>query len=238
MKTVRFLLALLILALATLLASCKPEIDVYVMALATNQMATKINQFPAATGTYELQPTMTARPTPPGNYCDDATTAGARTRYTFQEILPCLDTIQEVSAFMAHNMMYDGAYDTRERGGNEYVPAWLVYERGVDDCDGHAILQCYFLEMNGRDAVMLGLNADTDSGHNVCAVDTGEAIIVLDNMGTVIGPFASFEAAALHYIDAGGSLGIIRASQITAITTDATTPSVIDLPWTMIWNNP
>jgi hypothetical protein len=139
---------------------------------------------------------------------------------------------------MQNNMMYDIAYDIRERGGNEYVPAWLVYERGEDDCDGHAILQCYFLEMNSRDAVMLGLNVDTDSGHNVCAVNTGEAIIVLDNMGEIVGPFTSIEEAALHYIDPDGHLGTLLASQVTLITTDETTPSVLDLPWQMIWKSP
>lgn len=189
------------------------------------------------TSTTLLQATTTPRATPSGNYCEDATSAGARTRYTFSEILPCLDTIEEVSEFMQNNMMYDSAWDIRERGGNEYVPAWLVYERGVDDCDGHAILQCYFLEMNGRDAVMLGLNADRNDGHNVCAVDTGEAIWVLDDMGAVVGPFDSIEEAALHYISADGSLGTLHASQVTQITSDTTTPSVLTLPWNMIWKS-
>lgn len=85
---------------------------------------------------------------------------------------------------------------------------------------------------------MLGMNLNTDSGHNVCAVDTGEAITVLDNMGVVIGPFDSFESAPMHYIDATGSLGIIQASATIAITIDSTTPSVLHLPWTMIWKNP
>ncbi|MBM3151439.1 MAG: hypothetical protein FJZ96_04420, partial [Chloroflexi bacterium] len=135
MKLIRFLVILLTPALAVLISSCcgtwQPD------------------DAPRPTPTSELQPTETARPTPTGDYCDDATSAGARTRYTFEEIVPCLDTIEKVSLFMSNNMMYDNAWDTRERGGNEYVPARLVYERGVDDCDGHAILQCYFLEMNG-----------------------------------------------------------------------------------------
>ena len=193
---------------------------------------------PKSTATYQLQPSETPRATPLGNYCDDATSAGARTKYTFQEILPCLDTIEEVSQFMQNNMMYDLSWDVRERGGNEYVPAWLVYERGVDDCDGHAILQCYFLEMNGRDAVMLGMNVNTNEGHNVCAVNTGEAIWVLDDMGLVVGPFGSIEDAALHYIGSDENLGILSALQVTRITTDETTPSVLELPWSMIWSSP
>ncbi len=224
MKPIRFLIFLLIPALAVLLSSCwgswQPD------------------DTPKPTSTYELQPTETAQPTPLGNYCDDATTAGARTRYTFQEIIPCLDTIEKVSQFMSNNMMYDGAYDTRERGGNEYAPAWLVYERGVDDCDGHAILQCYFLESNGWDAVILGLNIDGPTGHNVCAVTTQDSVTVLDNLGSIVGSFATIEDAALHYINASDTLRSIRASQITQITTDSTTPSVLGLPWNVIWSAP
>ena len=223
MNRIRFPILLRVFTLSFVLSSCihfrPPELP------------------PPPTSTYELQPTDTARPTPLGNYCDNATSAGARTRYTFQEILPCLDTIAKVSEFMSSNMMYDGAYDHRERGGNEYAPAWLVYKRGVDDCDGHAILQCYFLEVNGRDAVMLGLSVNTPNGYNVCAVDTGRAIVVLDAMGEIVGPFATIEDAALHYISPDGALGTLRASQVTQITTGTTTPSVLDLPWNMIWKS-
>ena len=238
MKSIRFLVPLLasltVLALFVLISSsCSPYFSDEDLMPPTRRPTLL-----PASQTIELGPTQTARPSPSGNYCEDATSAGARIRYTFAEILPCLDTIEEVSRFMQNNMQYDNAWDTRERGGNEYVPAWLVYERGVDDCDGHAILQCYFLEMNDRDAVILGLNVDTDSGHNVCAVNTGEAIIVLDNMGEIVGPFTSIEEAALHYIDPDGHLGILLASQVTQITTDETTPSVLDLPWHMIWKSP
>jgi predicted transglutaminase-like cysteine proteinase len=132
-------------------------------------------------------------------------------------------------------MMYDGAYDTRERGINEYAPAWLVYQRGVDDCDGHAILQCSFLEMNGGDAYMLGMGLPKASGHNVCAVDTNDGIIVLDNMGGIVGPFDSFESAALHYIHTDEWFGMIRASQITEIVTGNVRSA---LSWIVIWNPP
>ncbi len=190
---------------------------------------------PIGTATYQLQPTETPRATPTNNYCDDATSAGARTKYTFEEILPCLVTIEEVSQFMAHNMMYDEAYDIRERGDNEYAPAWLIYERGVDDSDGHAILQCYMLESNGWDAVIMGMNINTPSGYTVCAVSTQGAIITLGIMGGADGPYASIEDAALHYVGPDGALGTLRASQITEITTNTSTPTVLDLPWNMIW---
>ncbi len=183
------------------------------------------------------EPQSTA-PTLVGDPCSGATSAGARDRYTFQEILPCLDTIEKVSQFMSNNIEYNGNYDNQEHGGNEYAPAWLVYERGVDDCDGHAILQCYFLESNGLDAVMLGLNIDGPNGHNVCAVSAQGSVTVLDNMGSIVGPFATIEDAALHYISRDSSLRSLRASQITQITTDSTTPSVLGLPWTVIWGVP
>lgn len=169
---------------------------------------------PKGTATYQLQPTETPRATPSGNYCDDATSAGVRTRYTFTEILPCLDTIEEVSQFMAHNMMFDEAYDTRERGDNEYVPAWLVYLRGVDDADGHAILQCYFLEVNGWNAVMMGMNIEGEGGYNLCAVQSEGSTYTLGIMGGFDGPYESLEAAAIHYVGTNSSLRIMPASHI------------------------
>jgi hypothetical protein len=185
--------------------------------------------------TTELQPTQTPRATPQDHYCNDAMKSGSRTVFTFEEIVPCLDTIEKVSEFMKNNMMYDAAYDAHERSSNEYVPAYLVYERGVDDCDGHAILQCYLLEKNGYDAVMLGLSIDTPTGWNACAVTTKDGIFVLDVMGEVIGPFGSIEEAAQHFISPDLHLGTLLASQVTQITTNDTNPNVLNLPWTMIW---
>ena len=185
--------------------------------------------------TLELQPTQTPRATPQGHYCIDATKAGARTTFTFEEIVPCLNSVDKVSEFMQNNMMYDAAYDAHERSMNEYVPAYLVYERGVDDCDGHAILQCYFLEKNGFDAVMLGLSIDTPTGWNVCAVKDQGSIVVLDTMGQIVGPFGSVDEAAQHYISTDLHLGTLLASQVTQITTNDTSPNVLNLPWQMIW---
>jgi len=148
-----------------------------------------------------------------------------------------LNTPQRVSQFMKNNITYDQKWDMAA-GGNEYAPAWLVYERGSDDCDGHAILQCYFLEANGWDAYMIGLSIEGGGpGHNVCGVNLPDGrILVLDNEGFVEGYFNSLAEVARHYIAKGwmwegGSLRTIRASQITQITTDYTTPKVTDLPW-------
>jgi glucose/arabinose dehydrogenase len=74
-------------------------------------------------------------------------------------------------------------------------------------------------------------------GHNVCGVNLPDGrILVLDNEGFVEGYFNSLAEVARHYIAKGwmwegGSLRTIRASQITQITTDYTTPKVTDLPW-------
>jgi hypothetical protein len=80
---------------------------------------------------------------------------------------------------MKNNITYDQKWDMAA-GGNEYAPAWLVYERGSDDCDGHAIIQCYFLEANGWDAYMIGLSIEGGGpGHNVCGVNLPDGRILV-----------------------------------------------------------
>jgi hypothetical protein len=137
---------------------------------------------------------------------------------------------------MKNNVTYDVEYDLRERGGNEYVPAPVVYERGIDDGDGYAILQCWFLEQNGWDAFMIGLSIDSPTGSNACGVNSDGKLLVLEGEGLTAGPFDSLAGAARHYIDIGwmtdgGSLRTLKASQVTRMTTDSTTPSVLELPW-------
>jgi hypothetical protein len=84
---------------------------------------------------------------------------------------------------------------------------------------------------------MIGLAIDTPVGHNVCGVNINQTILVLDDEGQIVGPFKSLAEVARFYIDRGemkqgGKLGTIKASPITQITTDRTTPSVLGLPWT------
>lgn len=179
--------------------------------------------------------------TPPSasGVCAGATDPGARQRFTFEQIVPCLNTVPKVSAFMKNNVKYDVEYDTRERGGNEYVPAQTVYQRGIDDADGYAILGCYLLEQNGWDAFMIGLSIESPAGSNVCGVKTNGTILVLEGRGQTAGPFNSFSEIARYYIDKqwmtnGGSLRTIKASQMTQVTTDHTSPSVLELPWDTI----
>lgn len=146
---------------------------------------------------------------------------------------------------MRNNVRWEGDYDNRTYGGNRYDPPWIVYEHGIDDCDGHAFLQCYFLEANGWDAYVIGLSIEGGGrevcgdcpGHNVCGVNLADGrILVLDNEGTIEGYFNSLAEVARHYIAKGwmwkgGSLRTMRASQLTQVTTDYTTPKVTDLPW-------
>lgn len=138
---------------------------------------------------------------------------------------------------MATNIKSDVAYDAREGGGNEYVPASVVYERGIDDADGNAILQCYLFERNGWDAFMIGLSVDTPIGSNVCGVNNADGtILALEAEGRTAGPFNSFTNIAIYYankgwMQSGGSLMTLKASQVTQVTTDFTSPSVLELPW-------
>jgi hypothetical protein len=180
--------------------------------------------------------TSAAVPTDTPDTCAGATEPGARQRFTLEQITPCLDTIPEVSAFITSNVEYDVEYDLREHGGNEYAPAEVVYQRGIDDADGHAILQCYLLEENGLDAFVIGLSIESPVGSNVCGVTTDQGILTLFGGGEQAGPFASMADLAEYFIgkdwmQPGGSLRTLKASQITQITTDTTSPSVLELPW-------
>jgi len=103
---------------------------------------------PSATPT-TMQPPTAAPPS--GTPLPDFVLPGAREKYQFDEIVALLSSPELVSMFMENNISYDQKWDDAA-GGNEYVPAWTVYERGSDDCDGHSILQCYILERNGWDA--------------------------------------------------------------------------------------
>jgi hypothetical protein len=169
-----------------------------------------------------------------------ATAAGARLKFTLDQITPYLDTPAKVSEFMRNNIKLDPNYDSQQRGGNEYVPAGTVYERGIDDADGWAILMAYFLERNGLDAFMVGLDIETPTGINVCAVKNADgSLTVLEPGGTVTGPFASFAGLATFYtakgwLEPGGSIRTLKASEVTQVTTDKTSPSVLDLPWVFI----
>jgi hypothetical protein len=167
--------------------------------------------------------------------CARATEPGARKRFTLEQIIPCLDTLSEVNSFMKNNITYDIKYDIREHGGNEYVPASVIYQRGIDDSDGYAILQCYLLEENGWEVVMVGLSIEASVGSNVCGVNTAEGITILEGTGQMAGPFNSITEMAEHctstnWMERDGNVRTLKASQVAQITTDSTSPSVLGLP--------
>jgi hypothetical protein len=181
-------------------------------------------------------PTLTPLPSDTPDACAGATYPGARQKFTLEQIIPCLDTIDKVSSFMANNVQYDVEYDVRERGGNEYAPPSVIYERGIDDADGYAILECYLLEKNGWDAYVIGLSIESRKGSNVCGVNTEDGILAMAGTKQTAGPFESFTDLAAFFIQidwmqSGGTLRTLKASQVTQITTDNTSPSVLELPW-------
>jgi predicted small lipoprotein YifL len=84
---------------------------------------------------------------PPSNtpdVCAGATDPGARQKFTFDQIVPCLKSVAKVSAIMANNMKRDDAWDTRKCGEICYSPARLVYQNGVDSCMVSSLLSATF----------------------------------------------------------------------------------------------
>ena len=168
--------------------------------------------------------------------CGGATDPGARQRFTFEQITPCLNTVSKVIAFMGNNIKRDDGWDAKTCGGLCYPPAWLVYQNGVDDVHGLVTLECYFLEKNGWDAFHIGVAIETPIGTNVCGVNTKGVVLVLDENGKTEGSFNSLSEVARFYISHGrmrdgDKLRTIKASQITQLTTNQTTPSILGLPW-------
>lgn len=149
----------------------------------------------------------------------------ARKLYTFKDIVPLLNTPDKVSAFMKNNIKWDGKYDIETAGGNEYVPAWVVYERGIDDCDGHATLQAYLLKANGYDAFNVGIGIEGPEGHGVCTYKENGQWYVLGNCGAQEGPFESLDSLADYYIkkgwaNLGASIILFDPFDITSPTRD------------------
>lgn len=141
----------------------------------------------------------------------------ARKLYTFKEIVSLLDTPDKVSIFMESNIKWDGRYDIETAGGNEYVPAKVVYERGIDDCDGHATIQAYFLKANGYDAFIVGIGIEGPEGHNVCVYLDNGLYWMLDNCGAKKGPFKSLDELGDSIIN-GASIIIFDPFDITSPT--------------------
>ncbi|MEW6404683.1 MAG: protein kinase [Chloroflexota bacterium] len=168
--------------------------------------------------------------------CSGASRPGARQKFPLDQILPCLDTVSKVSAFMANNMQRDDDWDAEMCGEICYSPAWLVYQNGVDDLHGLVTLECYILEKNGWDAYHVGLSIESAVGTNVCGVNTDQGVLILDADGKIVDTFDSLADVAHFYISHGsmvdgGQLRTIKASLITQPTTLSTSPSLTGLPW-------
>jgi hypothetical protein len=184
-------------------------------------------------------PLVLRAPAPCKLSASEAIRPGARTDYPFDRMLSCLNTPDTVSQFTQNNITYDLAYAQQAcqaLGGTVcYFPARTVYEQGADVCRGFAILQSYLLESNGWDAYMIGLSIESATvGHNVCGVNVGEKILVLDN-GWIEGTFDTLADIARHYIakgvmTPGGTLRIIRTSKIIQPVMDG---NILALPWVL-----
>jgi len=137
-----------------------------------------------ASGTY--MPLILRPPDPCTLSTGEATRLGARTSYTFNQILSCLNTPDLVSQFTHNNITYNTAFAQQAcaalGGVNCYFPAWIIYQHGADVCKGFTILRSYLLEKNGWDDYMIGLSIENSMvGHNVCGVNITGKILVLDN---------------------------------------------------------
>jgi hypothetical protein len=178
------------------------------------------------------------RPLDPGALSTgEATSAGARTSYAFNQILSCLNTPDFVSQFTHNNITYDAAFAQQAcaplGGVTCYFPSWVIYQQGKDVCRGFAIFQSYILEKNDFDAYMIGLSIESSTfGRNVCGVNTAGKILLLDN-GWIEGYFNTLAEIAQHYIvkgimTPGGTLRTIRASLIDKTVRDG---EILALPW-------
>ena len=153
--------------------------------------------------------------------------------HKFLELMRKLNTPDLVSNYMKNNVRWMPEKE------NEYVPAWIIVERGYDDCDGHAILQAYLLRVNGYDAWVVGLSIEGALGHNVCGYLHNDLIYILDNEGLKRGPFSSWEEVGDFYSGIGWakphcSIRLLDPFTITKPITDYTSPNVMGLPWILI----
>jgi hypothetical protein len=248
-----------VIIVATLLVGCASPTAVPTPPLSPTavELTPTVTATPSPTATPVQTPTSAAQPTdtsspahtptpapPTPTALPDFVLQGARERYSFDQIVPLLSSPSLVSLFTANNITYDGRWDLEVAGGNEYAPAWVVYERGVDDCDGHATIQAYFLKANGYEAYNVGISivGPNPLGHNVAGyrdkLDPSK-VWSLNNNGELIGPFHSWEELAQWYIDHGfayadGPIWLFDPFAITQIATDSTHPSVLELPHTVV----
>ncbi len=213
---------------------------------ASNSTTTPISTItPTTTATPEaeapiatLYPTRTAGPSP--DPCEGATDVGARDKFTFEQIVPCLNTPQKLLAFMQNDLSHGGDdWDNIQYGGNAYAPASIVYQKGVDDCDGLAEFGACVLAMNGYEAYSVGISINSQIGHNVTGFVTTDGIYAIDNGQIIDGPFSSWEALAQFYIDAGKAepnqvIWLFYPCKLSEVTLVYTVPDLERMPHRVI----
>ncbi len=162
----------------------------------------------APTPTFTLPP-----PTETPDPCAGATSSGARQKFTYAEIVPCLDGPEKVYQFMLNNLAWDPGWDGSQYGGNAYSPASEVYANGTDDCDGLAEFGACVLSQHGWESYNLAISIIGPQGHNVTGFVGADGKYYAINMGqsrddpsggrTLDGPFKSWEELAQEYINRG-----------------------------------
>ncbi|MFZ5911652.1 MAG: serine/threonine protein kinase [Chloroflexota bacterium] len=136
--------------------------------------------------------------------CAGATSAGARQKFTFEQIVTCLDTPQKLVEFMSSNTNFDGGWDNKTYGDNAYSPASEVYANGIDDCDGFAEFAACILSKHGYEAYNVGISVLGPSGHNTAGyIDRDGLKYSISNGQGIDGPFNTWEELAQFYIDRG-----------------------------------
>jgi hypothetical protein len=97
--------------------------------------------------------------------CAGATSAGAPQNFTYEEIVPCLNTALKIGTFMANNWVREPEATFR--------PAHQIYDgmrQGrYGDCKSIAELICDLIRRNEiGDAYHVGFSINTATGHNSC----------------------------------------------------------------------
>lgn len=147
---------------------------------------------------------ITGSSTTASDACERAMESGARERFSFEQITPCLDTPENIIAFLQTNMQWQPDYDEVNYGGNVYLPAGEVYQNGTDDCDGLAELIACALSRNGYEAYNVGISVNRPWGFNVAGyVGEDGKIFAITNNPQPEGPFESWAELAQVFIDAG-----------------------------------
>ncbi len=147
--------------------------------------------------TSRLEPVPTSNP---------FTETGARKRYSFEDIVPHLDTPTSLLAFMSNNLRHGGNdYDQIHYGGNAYATAQEVYANGEDDCDGLAEFGACVLSKHGFESYNVGISIGSPLGHNVAGFvnPVDGKMYAINNVQERAGPFNSWVELAQYFIDRG-----------------------------------